>query len=86
MSVVHLLWITSTEVTEGQAVTPDMVTVADADGAEAILAAWRNLPGGEFAAEIGELTETPGRVTLRGEWGGRRLLIVPDGEQLPRIC
>lgn len=63
-----------------------MVTVADADGAEAILAAWRSLPGGESAAEIGELTGTPGRVTLRGEWGGRRLLIVPDGEQLPRIC
>ncbi|MPN48467.1 Carbamoyl dehydratase HypE [bioreactor metagenome] len=63
-----------------------LVLVAGPEGADAILDAWRKLPGGESACEIGELTNAPGRVTLRGEWGGRRLLVVPDGEQLPRIC
>ncbi len=63
-----------------------MVAVVEPEKSDAVLEAWRKLPGGESAAEIGELTDTPERVTLRGEWGGRRLLVVPDGEQLPRIC
>ncbi len=63
-----------------------MVLVADPEASEAILAAWRQLPDGELAGEIGALSADACRVVLEGEWGGRRLLIVPDGEQLPRIC
>ncbi len=39
------------------------------------------------AVTIGEVKETPaGQVTLRGAIGGRRILDMLSGEQLPRIC
>ncbi len=47
----------------------------------------RRHPLGAHAAQIGHVTEAPkGAVTLRTRLGGRRLLDLLSGEQLPRIC
>ena len=64
-----------------------VVCVADPAVSEALLDAWRELPGGEMACRIGRVTGAGnGTVALCGRFGGRRKLIVPDGELLPRIC
>ena len=64
-----------------------VVCVADPAVSEALLDAWRKLPGGEMACRIGRVTGAGnGTVALCGRFGGRRKLIVPDGELLPRIC
>jgi hydrogenase expression/formation protein HypE len=56
------------------------------EAAERVLAALRSHPNGRAAAIVGTCrTERPGSVIL--DTGvGRRLLIEPDGELLPRIC
>jgi len=52
-----------------------------------VLAAMKKLPEGRDAAIIGEaMAEHAGRVLLRTEIGGRRILDLPFTEQLPRIC
>ena len=57
------------------------------EGAEAALAALRAVPGGEEAAEIGEVrTEPPGMVLVETAFGGRRVMDVLVGDPLPRIC
>lgn len=53
--------------------------------AERALTVLRALPGGEGAARVGRVREGH-RVTVRGPFGGERLLELPDGELLPRIC
>jgi hydrogenase expression/formation protein HypE len=63
-----------------------LALVCEAGAAEAILAAWRALPEGSGAARIGMATEQAGRVVLETVTGGRRLVDVPRGELLPRIC
>ena len=64
-----------------------VVCVAAKDVCDELLAAWRALPGGEMACRIGEVTGPgEGTVVLRGRFGGRHRLVVPDGELLPRIC
>jgi hydrogenase expression/formation protein HypE len=56
-------------------------------GAGAALAAMRAHPLGREAARIGTVTaEHPGFVALRTPIGGRRILDLPFGESLPRIC
>jgi hydrogenase expression/formation protein HypE len=56
-------------------------------GAEAALAALRAAPGGEEAADIGEVkTEPPGMVLVETAFGGRRVLDLLVGDPLPRIC
>jgi hydrogenase expression/formation protein HypE len=64
------------------------VVVVAADEAEAALAAMRRHPLGQDAAIIGEvLPAGPGpRVILRTLIGGERVLEMPYGEDLPRIC
>jgi hydrogenase expression/formation protein HypE len=64
------------------------VVIVPAAEAEAALAAMRGHPLGKEAAEIGEvLPAGPGpRVTLRTSIGGERVLEMPYGEDLPRIC
>ena len=63
-----------------------LVAVVEESAAEDCVRALRTLPGGELAAVIGEVTAEPGRVRLRGKWGLDRPLLVPAGDQLPRIC
>ncbi|MEU9239611.1 hydrogenase expression/formation protein HypE [Streptomyces sp. NPDC048385] len=65
-----------------------MVAFVAADAADAALAALRSLPEGAQAVRIGEvLPQGPGgRVTLRTLVGARRIVDMPLGEQLPRIC
>jgi hydrogenase expression/formation protein HypE len=60
-------------------VAPELVAPA--------LAALRALPGGEAAAEIGEVkTEPPGMVLVETAFGGRRVMDQLVGDPLPRIC
>ncbi|MEU3986284.1 hydrogenase expression/formation protein HypE [Streptomyces sp. NPDC026672] len=55
--------------------------------ADAVLAAMRAHPLGAQAAVIGEaVADHPGTVVARTGFGGRRVVDMPLGEQLPRIC
>ena len=64
-----------------------LVAVVDAAAAGDALAALRAHPLGREAARIGEVTaEHPGLVTLRTPLGVERILEMPLGLQLPRIC
>lgn len=55
--------------------------------AEEILSAMRNHPDGKNAAIIGRVVEShPGLVTARTSIGGMRVVDLPAGELLPRIC
>ena len=67
-----------------------MVCVVASDQAEAALAAMRANPYGADAAIIGHVEEArPERgpkVFLRTGFGGKRILDMLVGEQLPRIC
>ena len=63
-----------------------LILFCDPDAAESILAAWRRLPEGRGAVRIGTVTDGDGRVVMETVTGGRRLVDVPRGELLPRIC
>jgi hydrogenase expression/formation protein HypE len=64
-----------------------MVAILPADHAGAALAALRNHPYGQNAAVIGQVQPAPaGRVHLRTPLGTLRILDVPAGDLLPRIC
>ena len=67
-----------------------MVCVVPADQAEAALAAMQASPYGADAAVIGDVAEARAdrgpKVYVRNAFGGRRILDMLVGEQLPRIC
>jgi hydrogenase expression/formation protein HypE len=64
-----------------------MVLVTAAEDADAVVAAVRAAPYGEQARRIGSVTGAHGgRVALRTRFGTRRVLDMPVGELLPRIC
>ena len=64
-----------------------LLAIVPPAGAAAVLQAMRAHPAGADSAIIGEVLESrPGRVTLRSLLGGERVVDVPFGEQLPRIC
>ena len=63
-----------------------MIMIVAASASEAVLSAWRSLPEGRDAARIGVVTDRKGRVILETLTGGHRLVDVPRGELLPRIC
>jgi hydrogenase expression/formation protein HypE len=63
-----------------------LLAICAPDIADRVLAAWRTLPEGRAAARVGEVTGQAGRVLLETVTGGRRLVDVPRGELLPRIC
>jgi hydrogenase expression/formation protein HypE len=64
-----------------------LVAFVAADAAPAALEALRAAPGGEQAAEIGEVrTEPPGMVLVETAFGGRRVMDQLVGDPLPRIC
>ncbi|MET7481694.1 hydrogenase expression/formation protein HypE [Streptomyces sp. NPDC005538] len=65
-----------------------VVAFVAADAADAALGAMRSLAEGAQAVRVGEVLPEgpPGRVTLRTLVGARRIVEMPLGEQLPRIC
>ena len=64
-----------------------LVAIVSAQDAETVLAAMRAHPLGQHAAIIGEVEAEPQSVVyLRTCVGGTRIVDVPVGEQLPRIC
>ncbi|MEG3627673.1 hydrogenase expression/formation protein HypE [Streptomyces poriticola] len=64
-----------------------LVAFAPRGHADAVLAAMRAHPLGAGAAVIGEVVaEHPGMVVARTGLGGTRVVDMPLGEQLPRIC
>ena len=64
-----------------------MVFVVAPERADEVLDALRRRPEGAGAARIGQVTAAhPGRVALRTRFGTRRVLDMPVGELLPRIC
>ncbi|MBT2971470.1 MAG: hydrogenase expression/formation protein HypE [Candidatus Thiodiazotropha sp. (ex Ctena orbiculata)] len=63
-----------------------VVAAVDADQAEEALVRWKNLPGGDHAALIGEMREDDPYVILETELGGARILEELEDDPLPRIC
>lgn len=64
-----------------------VVAIADASDAKKVLNIMRRHPLGKNAKIIGEVVSEPkGKVVLKTKIGGRRLIEMLVGEQLPRIC
>ena len=64
-----------------------LLAFVPAGDAEKVLAAMRAHPQGARAAVIGEcVAEHPGMVSAKTALGGTRVVDLPIGEQLPRIC
>jgi hydrogenase expression/formation protein HypE len=64
-----------------------LIAILPASQAEAVLAAMKKNPYGQEAAIIGEVkAENPGKVVMKTIIGGKRLMDMLAGEQLPRIC
>ena len=64
-----------------------MVVIVPPESSDRVLAAMRESPSGREAAVIGHVAkEHPGMVLARTEIGGTRVVDLPAGELLPRIC
>jgi hydrogenase expression/formation protein HypE len=64
-----------------------LIAIVDRDCAAAVLAALKQDPLGADACIIGEATaDHPGRVVMETAIGGRRIVDMLTGGQLPRIC
>ncbi|MFQ6613207.1 MAG: hydrogenase expression/formation protein HypE [Fidelibacterota bacterium] len=64
-----------------------LVAVVPPEDAEAVLTAMRATETGREAVIVGKIVpEHPGIVTLSTGLGGQRIVDMPIGEQLPRIC
>lgn len=63
-----------------------MLLICSPEIADNVLEAWRTLPEGADARIIGQVTGDKGRVILETQIGGRRMVDIPQGELLPRIC
>jgi hydrogenase expression/formation protein HypE len=64
-----------------------IVCVVPREDADIALAALKSHPLGKEAAKIGEVNDhRPGRVVMQTVFGGRRIVDMLVGEQLPRIC
>jgi len=64
-----------------------LVAVVPAEVADQMVAAMRSHPLGREAAIIGEVAaENRGMVVMRNALGAQRIVDMPVGEQLPRIC
>ena len=64
-----------------------LTCICAAEDAGRLLDVMREFPEGRDAAVIGQVTEDArGRVVMRTELGGRRILQKLAGAQLPRIC
>ena len=63
------------------------VSIVDASVARPFLSILKKWEHGSMASVIGEIvTEHPGQVILNSNIGGRRVVNMLAGEQLPRIC
>jgi hydrogenase expression/formation protein HypE len=64
-----------------------LVAFVPEESSDRVLEAMRAHPLGRSAARIGRVTEAhPGFVILKTPIGGDRVLDLPFGEALPRIC
>jgi len=64
-----------------------LIAAVTADEAETVLAAMQNHELGKEARIIGEIVDDhPGTATIENIYGVSRVLAMPIGEQLPRIC
>jgi len=63
-----------------------MILVCSPSVSGKILKTWKDMPEGAGAKKIGEVISDKGRVTIKTVTGGRRIVDVPRGELLPRIC
>jgi hydrogenase expression/formation protein HypE len=64
-----------------------LVAIAPEAAVDRLLTVMRQHPHGQEAALIGRaLGDNPGRVFMKTAIGGRRLIDMLTGEQLPRIC
>ncbi len=64
-----------------------VIVAIPADEAEATLAAMKDHERGRDAAIIGEVTaDRPGKVVMHTAFGTSRIVPLPSGELLPRIC
>ena len=64
-----------------------LVAFVAEEAADAALAGLRSVPGGEAAAEIGEVrAEPPAMVLVETSFGGTRVMDQLVGDPLPRIC
>jgi hydrogenase expression/formation protein HypE len=64
-----------------------LIAVVPPQDADGVLKAMRALPLGRDAAIVGEVVaDHPGMVILRSRVGGKRVVTLLAGEQLPRIC
>jgi hydrogenase expression/formation protein HypE len=64
-----------------------LVAILPQAQAKVVLAAMKKNPYGQEAALIGEVkAENPGKVVMKTLIGGKRLIDMLTGEQLPRIC
>jgi hydrogenase expression/formation protein HypE len=62
------------------------ICILPEEHAEAALAAMRRAPYGREAARVGTVAAGKAQVSLVTRIGGRRLLGMQEGAQLPRIC
>jgi len=64
-----------------------LIAVVPEDSAARALCAMRRFAEGRKAAVIGTVSaDHPGMVVMRTAFGSRRIVDLPSGEQLPRIC
>ncbi|MES9991399.1 MAG: hydrogenase expression/formation protein HypE [Candidatus Thiodiazotropha sp.] len=63
-----------------------VVATVDTNQANEALFRWKNLPGGNHAALIGETRQDDPYVILETELGGARILEELEDDPLPRIC
>ena len=64
-----------------------LLAFVSAENSDAVLKTMRSDPYGKDAAVIGEVIDDhPGRVFLKTRIGGKRIVDMLAGEQLPRIC
>lgn len=64
-----------------------VILIANSEQADKLLSALKEHPLGRESRIIGEVVaENPGKVTMRTGIGGERIIEMPVGEQLPRIC
>ena len=63
-----------------------VVAICSNDIADEILSRWNAIEEGTGATRIGTVIDKAGSVIIETSMGGRRLVDLPKGELLPRIC